>query len=102
MKTEVKQYGDSFRFRLLKWLQPLLMTFVLGFFWDWFFSKAHAGEFNGSMVYYACGMYLLVLCYFEKIYHALTVGLVRVSELVYSQGLSLLICNVLCYLAESY
>ena len=45
--------------------------------------------------------YMALLMWLDKTYHALTIGLLRVSELVYSQGLSISITNVMCYAVVS-
>lgn len=99
MNTQDKQYGDSLRFRLLKWLQPLIMTAVMLIFWVHVYIPAYRLSISGLEQAMVAFVYLFLLYQLNKIYHALTVGLVRVSELIYSQALALLFCNVMAYLA---
>ncbi len=99
MNGEIKQYGKSIRFRLLKWLHPIAMTLILTAGWCNVYVPLYGLAVLASTHFLMLTGYLLVLFSLEKTYHALAVGLIRVSELVYSQSLSILICDVLFYLA---
>jgi len=99
MNGENKQYGKSIRFRLLKWLHPITMTLILAAGWCNVYVPMYGLEVDVSTHFLMLTGYLMVLYSLEKTYHALAVGLIRVSELVYSQSLSILICDVLFYLA---
>ena len=99
MKTDNKLYGNSMRFRMLKWLHPIMMTAVMGGAWQIFYISNGVLKMDMSMLLSISVAYIAVLYYLEKVYYALTVGLQRVSEMIYSQGLSLLICAAACFLA---
>lgn len=99
MNTQDKQYGNSIRFRLLKWLQPLMMMTVMLGFWRHVYMPAYGLSISGFAHVMLALVYLFLLYELNKIYHALTVGLIRVSEMVYSQALALLVCNMMAYLA---
>lgn len=91
------QYGSSVRFRLLKWLNPLLMTAIFAVCWCVFYASDHAADVSVTANIVFVAAYMLLMMWLEKTYHALTVGLLRVTELVYSQTLSFLICNAIGY-----
>lgn len=99
MNGEIKQYGKSIRFRMLKWLHPIVMTLLMMACWVGRYVPMYQLEIQASTHFLMLTGYLLALYSLEKTYHALAVGLIRVSEMVYSQSLSILICNVLFYLA---
>lgn len=96
-----KQYGNSIRFRLLKWLQPMLMTVCLGLCWNAIYLNRYEIGMSQMPQMVLLVVYLLVLYNLEKTYHALAVGLVPVSEMVYSQVLAAAICDVFFYTAYS-
>lgn len=101
MEREIKQYGKSIRFRALKWLHPILMTISLAVCWLTAYVPMYQLNMPVDTHFLLLIGYLLVLYSLEKTYHALAVGLVQVSELVYSQSLSNLIGDVFFYLAGS-
>ena len=101
MNVEIKQYGKSARFRLLKWLHPIAMTLALSVCWWQGYVLMYQLNMPVDTHFLLLGGYFLLLYSLEKTYHALTVGLVQVSELVYSQSLSNLIGDGFFYLAGS-
>lgn len=101
MEREIKQYGKSIRFRALKWLQPILMTLALSACWWVVYVPMYQLNMPADTHFLLLTGYLLLLYSLEKTYHALAVGLVQVSELVYSQSLGNLIGDVFFYLAGS-
>jgi len=96
-----KQYGNSARFRLLKWLHPVLMAAVfLGCWYAYYVPQYQLNMASSIQVLLVAG-YLIALLGLQKTYHALTVGLVRVTDLVYSQTLTNVISAALFYLSET-
>ena len=101
MERVIKQYGNSIRFQALKWLHPILMTLALAVCWRMVYVPMYQLDIPAETHFLLLTGYLLVLYSLEKTYHALAVGLVQVSELVYSQSLANLIGDVFFYLAGS-
>lgn len=100
-EQKMKQYGNSARFRLLKWLHPVMMTISLLVCWLLYYVPVNGIQMPavghaGLMI-----VFLLVLYCLEKTYSALAVGLVHASELIYSQSLANLICDAFFYVAMS-
>jgi len=101
MNTQFKQYGNSVGFRMLKWLNPLLMTAVMALCWQTIYVPLYMSRLPAVDFAVMTAVYLLGLHCLQKIYHGQMVGFVRITELVYSQSLACVICNVLLYLAGS-
>lgn len=97
MTPPSRQYGNSIRFRMLKWLQPIAMTLLLAICWHFFYipERSIFDSFKPHALILVA--YLVSLYCLNKTYHALAVGLVRISEMVYSQTLGALICNAVFY-----
>jgi len=99
MNTQAKQYGNSIRFRMLKWIHPVMMTLLMLCFWEFVYVPAydlHVPLYGHVLL---TSTYIVMLYEMDKVYHALTVGFVRVPEMVYSQSLAILICDFLAYFA---
>lgn len=97
----MKQYGSSARFRMLKWLHPLLMALAFLGCWFMWYVPQYAVNTQQTMQRAVVIAYVLMLLSLEKTYHALTVGLQRVTELVYSQMLSGVISMGCFYIFET-
>jgi len=100
MSTPTRQYGNSVRFRMLKWLQPLIMTLLMAANWQFFHTSDHSSSDGFVLNLLILAAYLIALYGLNKTYHALAVGLVRISEMLYSQTLGALICNAVLYFSS--
>lgn len=96
-----KSYGNSWRFLALKWLQPAVTVLLLAICWCVYYVPeyvAHVNEINQLLLLI---VYAGVLLSLDENYHALQVGLLRVSELIYSQSLANVISGCMMYVLVS-
>lgn len=96
-----REYGDSIRFRLLKWLHPLMMLAVFAGFCHLIYFPHYSVEFSWWVQFLIWVSYLLINYNLEKTYHGLSIGLLRITELIYSQTLSSVISTGFMYLVFS-
>lgn len=99
--TLATQYENSVRFRLLKWLHPILMTAVFAIPLYQFYLPTCFADLPWLNQQLLIIGYLALLLSFDHTYHALTVGLFRVTELLYSQFLANTLSIVFLYAAMS-
>ena len=94
----VKKIYRDIRLRLVKALNVLLMAVPLGFCWYLFYAEEILLPFyrrgNWAMIVLFVVLYLL----FTRVYDALRISTGRISEMVYSQGLSLLMADGILFL----
>lgn len=96
-----KNGGNSLRFMALKWLQPIVIVLMMAIVWCVYYVPHYAPGVNGINQMLLLIVYAVLLASLEKNYHALRVGLLRVSELIYSQSLANMISGCMMYVIVS-
>ncbi len=87
-------------------ISAVLIIFLLGsyaFVWLRYYNitlenariEADLFGWKGNMLIF--GIYLVLILIFSKIYNGFRIGLLRVSDIIYSQGLSIVFINVITY-----
>ena len=99
--TMVKQRKNGLFQRLLTWFQPLTLILTFWVCWRWGYVPRYASAGNGMEQMLLLLLYAVVLLSLEKNYSALRVGLLRISELIYSQVLAVGISAMFMYAVAS-
>jgi len=92
------QHCKALFFRMLRWTSPLLLALAFSGIMHIGFVRNFPEIITPARVIVFYGGYTLLLVYLERTYHGLSVGLIRVSEVIYSQILAAFITNAAAYL----
>ena len=92
-----KRRRDKTILRLLMWTQPLLLVAACAICWLGYYVPCYAPDSSAASWLLTLLIYTFILLSLEKNYSALRVGMLRVSELIYSQVLSFGITDVFLY-----
>lgn len=94
-----KRHQDGFSQRLLVWVQPLMVIAAFAVCWMGFYVPRYVPGAPVKNQLVVIALYAVLLVSLERNYCALHAGLVRVSELIYSQALSIGMVNAVFYAA---
>ncbi len=91
----VKDFKHDLGLRLIKLLNVILMVVPFGACWYLFYSEGVSYYRMGHYAVIAVFLFLYVL--FARIYDAFLVSINRISEMVYSQGLAILLSDAIMF-----
>lgn len=75
-----------------------LQTALFWYIWYEYFSETIPFPFWRRGNWVVVGLYAVILCFFSIVYGALKVGYLRVTEVIYSQILSIICVNAITYI----
>ncbi len=88
----------EFELRLCKLLNTLVVTSIFGFYWFIFYANSIADPFFEKGNYMVIFVFFLLYVLFIRIYDGFLVSYQRISELIYSQVLSVIIADSFMFL----
>ena len=82
---------------ILKFLLIAVGTLLFAMAWDWYYASRIVMPFYFRGNFVVAILFLVTYLIFSKLYGGLQVGLLRISELIYSQCIALLFTNGIMY-----
>ena len=89
----MKKIKHDLGLRIVKALNIVLMTLPFMGCWLWYYSQRIAAPYGQLGNWAVIGLFVLLYVIFARVYDAFLVSLNRISEMIYSQGLAVLISD---------
>lgn len=83
--------------RFTKLINVLLITLPFLGCWLWYYKEQTVGLHENLQNWLIMGLFVFLYVIFARIYDAFLVSLYRISEMAYSQGLAILLSDVIIY-----
>lgn len=91
-------FYQNLQLRLIKTANALLVTIPFAVCWLFFYAQRTAAPFYAKGNWLVIGIFLVLYVTYGRIYEAFRLAISRISELLYSQGLAILISDAILYL----
>ena len=95
---KMSEFTHSLILRFIKWLNVILLVIPFAFVWMQYYAGRTSSPYYAKGNYFIIVLYAILYIVYGRIYEAFLVSVNRISEMVYSQALSLLITNGIAYL----